>query len=142
MNAVLGFAQLLSYQDGAQGDASAARRRTMTHITDAGQHLMALIDDVLELSRLEGGELPLKVQPVLLATAVEGALGMLDLALRERAIAVQLGALDCSVLGDATRLPPGAAESGRQRHQVRPRGWLHPHRRHRNGGVGLAARGR
>jgi PAS domain S-box-containing protein len=56
LNAVLGFAQLLLIDD-AQIDA-ATRHRRLEHIRSAGEQLLSLVDDALELSRLQGGEVP------------------------------------------------------------------------------------
>ena len=62
LNAVLGFAQLLL----ADGERIAAERgaRRLEHIRAAGEHLLSLIDDVLDLSSLEGGGIRISAQPV------------------------------------------------------------------------------
>ena len=57
LNAVLGFSQLLLAEDQGSDAAAASRRRRLDHIRSAGQHLLQLINDVLDLSSLEGGEL-------------------------------------------------------------------------------------
>ena len=57
LNAVLGFAQLLLAEDAGTDAAAASRRRRLEHIRGAGEHLLALINDVLDLSSLEGGEM-------------------------------------------------------------------------------------
>ena len=54
LNAVLGFAQLL-LADGERVSPE-TRRRRLEQIHGAGQHLLSLINDVLDLSSLEGGE--------------------------------------------------------------------------------------
>ncbi len=70
LNAVLGFAQLLLAEDLGGDAAAGARRRRVEHIRAAGEHLLSLIDDVLDLSSLEGGELRIALQPVPLAPLV------------------------------------------------------------------------
>ena len=65
LNAVLGFAQLM-LQDPVQSLAPRQRERT-EHIRDAGRHLLALIDDVLDLTSVEVGTVPLEAQPVVIA---------------------------------------------------------------------------
>ena len=63
----LGFSQLL-LADTAEGhppDPGTWRSR-VSQVQASGEHLLALIDDVLELSSLESGELPLSLQPVAL----------------------------------------------------------------------------
>lgn len=59
LNAVLGFAQLLSLRLG-DGDID-NQRRQLGHIEQAGWHLLAMINDVLDLSRVESGELALSL---------------------------------------------------------------------------------
>src|SRR5205814_8219128 len=65
LNAVLGFAQLM-LDDPAQTLAEKQRERTQ-RIHEAGRHLLALIDDVLDLTSVEIGSVPVQLQPVSLA---------------------------------------------------------------------------
>ena len=59
LNAVLGFAQLLEM------DALSPRQaESVAQILRAGRHLLGLIDEVLEISRIEAGRLRLSVEPV------------------------------------------------------------------------------
>jgi len=104
LNAVLGFAQLLQNEDNAADAAAAARRRRVEHIRAAGQHLLELINDVLDLSSLEGGEMRIARQPVVLATLVAQTLPLVEGLLRERRVELVTGPLDGVALGDATRL--------------------------------------
>ena len=62
LNAVLGFTQLLQIE--ARRSADAAQLAKLEHIRAAGDHLLSLINDVLDLSSLETGELTLALQPV------------------------------------------------------------------------------
>jgi PAS domain S-box-containing protein len=61
LNAVLGFAQLMKMQ-GVGGDRKLAAYTD--HILQAGQHLVALVDDVLELQRSATGRLPLHLDRI------------------------------------------------------------------------------
>ncbi|MBK6865942.1 MAG: PAS domain-containing protein [Ideonella sp.] len=103
LNAVLGFTQLL--RDGSS-DADPARRAAwLEHIDSAGRHLLELIDDVLDLSRADAGELRLQLQPVLLVDAVRSTLPMLAAAAEERAVALVVPPeLPGRVLADPVRL--------------------------------------
>ncbi len=71
MNAVLGFTQLLALDDLTDGQRHAVR-----HILSGGEHLLALIDEVLDMARAESGMLQLCLAPVSVADAVHAALGM------------------------------------------------------------------
>ena len=70
LNAILGFAQLLKLEN-----PSASQLESISHITRAGRHLLALINEVLDISRIETGRLALTIEPVeinnLLHNAVE-----------------------------------------------------------------------
>ena len=70
LNAVLGFAQLLERDDGANRLPPLQLER-VAHIRSAGEHLMALIGDVLDLSAIEAGSLTVAREPV----AVDAVLG-------------------------------------------------------------------
>ena len=62
LNSILGFAQLLQMDDipGQQADA-------VDHILRAGRHLLDLIDEVLDIARIESGHLELALTPVAVA---------------------------------------------------------------------------
>ena len=102
LNAVLGFSQLLLAEPGAPDPAT--WRRRVAHVQASGEHLLALIDDVLELSSLESGELPLSLQPVALAPLAETSLPLVELLARDHGVSLHLGALDGWVLADPVRL--------------------------------------
>jgi signal transduction histidine kinase len=72
LNAVLGFAQLLEL-DPLDDDS----RESVAQIMAAGRQLVALVDDVLDIGRIEAGELQLDVQRVELGPLVARALSML-----------------------------------------------------------------
>jgi signal transduction histidine kinase/CheY-like chemotaxis protein len=59
LNAILGFAQLLRLDE-----AESAQVESIEHIVRAGQHLLALINDVLDIARIEAGRLPLTIEPI------------------------------------------------------------------------------
>ena len=105
MNAVLGFTQLLLAEtaDGSAPDPATWRGR-VGQVQASGEHLLALIDDVLELSSLESGELPLSLQPVPLAPLVQTSLPLVELLAGSHQVALQLGPLDGWVLADPVRL--------------------------------------
>jgi signal transduction histidine kinase/CheY-like chemotaxis protein len=104
LNAVLGFSQLLLAEVEDDGPRASTRRRQLEHIRGAGEHLLALIDDVLDLSSLESGELRIQLQPVALEPLLAQTVPMLDTLRRKHGIELQLGALPGMVIADATRL--------------------------------------
>jgi signal transduction histidine kinase/DNA-binding response OmpR family regulator len=62
LNAVLGFSELLA--DSRYGPLSERQLRYVNHIHTSGQHLLRLINDILDLSKIEAGRLQLSLEDV------------------------------------------------------------------------------
>ena len=73
LNAILGFAQLLELEPGA-GDRQVNWNR---HILTSGRHLLSLVDDILDLSSIETGQLAMNLEPMALGRVIEAAWTML-----------------------------------------------------------------
>jgi PAS domain S-box-containing protein len=71
LNAVIGFAQLLRLQNGVRVDY-------VDHILTAGQHLLVLVNDVLDLQQVEEGRLQVRLEPVALAPLIESCSTLLQ----------------------------------------------------------------
>jgi PAS domain S-box-containing protein len=69
LNAILGFAQLL--QRDKKAPLSERQRGWVEHVLRGGQHLLRLIDDVLDLARIESSRLTLSPEPVAVDMLVE-----------------------------------------------------------------------
>ena len=102
MNAVLGMAQLLEQEGLTPG-----QRTKVRHIRTAGRSLLALLNDILDLSKIERGEMRLELQPFVL----QGFLTHLQVLMGGMARAKGLdfrieapGDLVTGLLGDALRL--------------------------------------
>ncbi|HSV70460.1 MAG TPA: PAS domain S-box protein [Methylibium sp.] len=102
LNAVLGFGQLLA-QRGA--DDPLLLQRYAGHILHASRHLLALVDDVLDLQQVEEGRLLLTPQPLALHAAVAAALALVGPQAQARRLRVE-AAVDRAVRvrADAKRL--------------------------------------
>jgi signal transduction histidine kinase/CheY-like chemotaxis protein len=72
MNAILGFAQLLAVDVERDDDVESVEQ-----ILRAGKHLLALIDEVLDLARIEANRAALVLEPVSVAVAVESAVSLI-----------------------------------------------------------------
>ena len=101
LNAVLGFAQLLQL-DHDRGVP--VQRAHIDHVRTAGDHLLSLINNVLDLSSLESGELRIELTPVQVADVVAEVLPMLEPLARRHGIVVHAEALAGSVRADRMRL--------------------------------------
>ena len=67
MNAILGFAQILEYD----GELKEEQLDNVHEIIKAGNHLLELINEVLDLAKIESGHLDLSLEPVNLLDLVE-----------------------------------------------------------------------
>jgi PAS domain S-box-containing protein len=93
LNAILGFGQLLERQKPTE-----VQRKRIRHIINAGQHLLALINEVLDLSRIEAGKMQVSLEPVNLADAVAEAIDLMRPLASERDIKLSVDTdLDANV---------------------------------------------
>lgn len=76
LNAILGFTQLLQLDDKRPLDAT--QRSRVERVRHAGEHLLALINDVLDLTRIEEGARPLDRGPVDVAAVVDVSCAMVE----------------------------------------------------------------
>jgi two-component system, NtrC family, sensor kinase len=80
LNAIIGFSQVLG--DGMFGDVNEKQAGYLDDILASGNHLLSLINDVLDLSKVEAGQLELEVAPFSLREVLERGIVMV----RERAL--------------------------------------------------------
>ena len=90
LNAVIGFSRLLR-MDSAK-PLSVQQMERIEHVENAGAHLLALVNDVLDLSRIESGEMSIAAEAVLLTRTVEEAATMVSPLVTEASIEVFLAA--------------------------------------------------
>jgi len=82
LNAILGYAQILRACELSNRQNVAART-----IQQSGEHLLALISDILDLSRIEAGKLELDPHPVELRAIVRGVADMIAVRAQEKGLA-------------------------------------------------------
>ncbi len=101
LNAILGFGQLLELDLREPGP-----RAQVQQILDAGRHLLALINDVLDLARIEAGHLAVSTEVVALQPLVADCLALLQPQARARQIELSAPAADDrrQLRADRTRL--------------------------------------
>ena len=112
MNAILGYAQLIALD--RERSLDTVQRERVLRIETAGWHLVKLIDDVLDLSRIESGRVQLSVETVDVGTVLAEAVRLLAPQASEREVSVALSGSMAPpaslVLGDrilgATNLSP------------------------------------
>jgi PAS domain S-box-containing protein len=82
LNAILGFSQLM-VNDEQLSDTHVEELRIINH---SGEHLLALINDILEMSKIEAGQLILKPENIHLLQLVENLKNMLQLKAEEKGL--------------------------------------------------------
>jgi len=76
LNAIVGFAQMLDM--GVPGPMTPAQKEAMAHILNGSRHLLELINEILDLARIESGRLDLDIATVPLAPLVQEAVSLLQ----------------------------------------------------------------
>jgi PAS domain S-box-containing protein len=76
LNAIGGYAELLSM--GVAGDVTVQQRDFLERIRRSQQHLLALINDILNFSRVEAGQVSYEIGPVSLSASLDSVLLMVD----------------------------------------------------------------
>lgn len=102
LNAVLGLAQI-----GARDSAGHACHETFTRIQDAGKHLLALINDILDISKIDAGKLRIETHPFALISTLDGVISMVAERARAKGLTLSVRLapdLPAWVAGDALRL--------------------------------------
>ncbi|HSI57862.1 MAG TPA: ATP-binding protein [Ideonella sp.] len=105
LNAVLGFAQLLDV-DTSGNPLDDAQRRRITLIRQAGEYLLAMIGDLLDLSLVESGRLQMQIEPVRLAPLAADCLDLVRGQAQAAGVQLRLEPVDTAlwVRADAMRL--------------------------------------
>ncbi len=103
LNAILGFSELLC--DERYGSLNERQRRYIEHIHTGGRHLLQLINEILDLSKIEAGRFELAIESVQTSTALGEVLSaMRPLADRKSQTLSQRTEPSLYVRADATRL--------------------------------------
>ncbi|WP_018953813.1 response regulator [Thioalkalivibrio sulfidiphilus] len=101
MNAILGFAQLMEYDDALPAE----HVDNLHEILKAGRHLLELINEVLDLARIESGNLDLSIEPVALCPVIEECISLIEPLAAKRDVRVNHGGMEgVWVRADRTRL--------------------------------------
>ena len=82
LNGILGYAQILK----RRRDLNTAQREGLEVINSSGQHLLTLINDVLDLAKIESGKLELYPEPVKLPEFLDGVVGVMRMAAHHKDI--------------------------------------------------------
>ena len=85
LNAIIGFSDLLLHRD-ISGDLAPKQAEQVGLIRDAGNHLLSVVNAILDVSRIESGSYRIAVEPFELEPAVELCCAMLEPQAAERGV--------------------------------------------------------
>ena len=103
LHTIIGFTELL--EEEGEGPLNFKQRRFMHHIHVDSEHLLGLINDVLDLSRIEAGGLNLHTEPVRLLLIIADSINAIRLYAESRSVSIRMGnEIDFSVIADPMRL--------------------------------------
>jgi PAS domain S-box-containing protein len=84
LNSIIGFSEVLS--DGLAGEMTEQQRGFVGDIFGSGRHLLSLINDILDLSKVEAGKMTLELEPLQVSSLFANSLSII----REKAAAHQI----------------------------------------------------
>ena len=97
LNAIIGFSEIL--RDGLIGEMTEQQRGFIGDIFGSGQHLLALINDILDLSKVEAGKMLLDLEPVPVSALLRNSLSIVREKAADRRIHLSMeGAADVGVI--------------------------------------------
>jgi PAS domain S-box-containing protein len=102
LNAIAGYAQLM--QEGVGGDVTQQHRDYLTRIRNSQQHLLGIVNDLLNYSRVEAGGVTYEREPVVALEVVEGVLAMVTPQIERKTLSLQRGECSPAVIAIADRL--------------------------------------
>ena len=89
MNAILGFSQLLEMDNSLNED----QRGSVDEIRQAGSHLLALINDILDLAKIEAGKLEINIEDINISRIIRDSLPLFSTQAKQRNIKLHNDAL-------------------------------------------------
>ena len=101
LHTVIGFAELLAEE--TEGALSEKQKRFLTHIQNDSQHLLDLINDLLDLSKIEAGRLELRNEAFDLAPVLEDVLSSVRPRALAKSMEIRTDSISIPILADRLR---------------------------------------
>jgi signal transduction histidine kinase/CheY-like chemotaxis protein/PAS domain-containing protein len=104
LNAIIGFSEIL--KDGVVGELSSDQVSYVEEIFDSGEHLLSLINDILDLSKVEAGMMSLDLSPVDVVSLLQGSFSVIKEKALKRSITLTLDVADtpAHIMADGRKL--------------------------------------
>lgn len=105
LNSIIGFAQIIAQQH-PRALAEEKQIEYAGDILDSGKHLLGVISDILDISRIEAGEMNIEDRPVAMMKLAQSSVRMIRERSEARDVAINLEAIDPKLIlrGDELRL--------------------------------------
>jgi PAS domain S-box-containing protein len=84
LNAILGISE--SLEEAIYGQLTPEQERALGTITQSGRHLLALINDILDLAKIDAGKLALDFQPIMVADVCRSSLRLVHEAAQKKGV--------------------------------------------------------
>jgi signal transduction histidine kinase len=97
LNAILGYTELIL--DNIYGDVSQKIREVLERLEKNGRHLLSLINDVLDLSKIEAGRLTLSLNEYSLAQMIQMAISSVEALAAEKQLALKAAVPENLIIG-------------------------------------------
>ncbi|MCU0633307.1 MAG: PAS domain-containing protein [Gemmatimonadaceae bacterium] len=107
LNAIQGHVQLIDLE--LHGPVTPPQREALARVTRAQQHLLGLINDVLNFAKLEAGKVEYDLAPVVLDEVVRDVVPMIEPQLAAKGLVLELAPASASARDDAEATLPSAA---------------------------------
>jgi PAS domain S-box-containing protein len=101
LNSIIGFGDLLA--EGRAGDLNQKQKRFLGHIQNGARHLLELINDILDLSKIEAGRLELRYETFGVVPALNEVLASVKPLATTKSILLESAAEDVQVYADRVR---------------------------------------
>lgn len=104
LNSIIGYSELLL--DGDDGELPDEAHIDVRTINESGQHLLAIINDILDIAKIEAGEMKMILDPVDLHEVIEETIHTAQILAKDKSLSLtyERGAVDGRVLADKLRL--------------------------------------
>jgi signal transduction histidine kinase len=105
LNSILGFTQVI--MEGLDGPLTEDMATDLNLIHDSGQHLLALINDVLDMAKIESGKLSLSLEPIVLSDMLDGVLQAIEPLADEKTLDLKVEStlhVGMTIMADSVRL--------------------------------------
>ena len=89
LNAIIGFSEMLA-QEREEGFDPARRKEYASVIRDSGEHLLSVVNGILDVSRIESGNFAIYPEPFALAPLIESCRDMMALKAEQAGVALRL----------------------------------------------------